>query len=613
MGKYIIRKDDNEIAKDFYQFLYDFVTEKNRDKSFKSVEYDNWLYNAVLSLNDIVCRENIRPISIANSNDILKLLIPNRPEYIISDTTYLVLWRTLQQQLFYDKTNWIFEYWTHAHQYICLTLKPIEKDIDYSKDIYVIKDKEEVEKRDEQIARFKEFHLALCGMILYSQKYDLIKNVTGYSQSQPYSFPLVPSTFHEIFHLFNKLNQSDPQRSLHFDRFYSFIGIKGVDAGNISLGWTNRFLTLLLYRLNSPEVNYMSSWIKPWETPSIPDSFNECTSWLTIAEQMKYFIEEWEAPDGLKIIDSLGWSAQEGEDQPLQKINQFIEGLKSFNEEKRTNIEHSNDKVKVFNDSSKKIIRKAVKPYLSIIKNCITPSPNYKKDIINVSISRPMDKEAFSGDQITTFANFDKILAQSVVYEFFYQSSLSVYQHTKGFHTITDEHLFEALDRMIGEKRTEYCVIAFDTYLDFYINEAQVNLNLVKIENGDKNYPEYSYKNDLKIYSLPSNSNPLMKRSLAIIKKEDLPCFVANDPPKETKEKLQLKLIDNVLKVYTSILFGNYLEEDQKMDQHKYCRATIYFCPLLYWKKSAVVTVLKLISRFADSGKGAEISTLPEL
>lgn len=106
LGKYIIRKDDNEIAKDFYQFLYDFVTEKNRDKSFKSVEYDNWLYNAVLSLNDIVCRENIRPISIANSNDILKLLIPNRPEYIISDTTYLVLWRTLQQQLFYDKTNY---------------------------------------------------------------------------------------------------------------------------------------------------------------------------------------------------------------------------------------------------------------------------------------------------------------------------------------------------------------------------------------------------------------------------------------------------------------------------------------------------------------------------
>lgn len=60
------------------------------------------------------------------------------------------------------------------------------------------------------------------------------------------------------------------------------------------------------------------------------------------------------------------------------------------------------------------------------------------------------------------------------------------------------------------------------------------------------------------------------------------------------------------------MLFNN-IPDDVKIDKGNYCLATIYYCPLLYWKKDADVIMLKLLSRYIGNDKGQEVSTLPEL
>lgn len=60
------------------------------------------------------------------------------------------------------------------------------------------------------------------------------------------------------------------------------------------------------------------------------------------------------------------------------------------------------------------------------------------------------------------------------------------------------------------------------------------------------------------------------------------------------------------------MLFSKF-PDDTELDKDKYCLATIYYCPFLYWKNDADITMLKLLSRYIDSGKEQEVSTLPEL
>lgn len=613
MGKYVIRRDDNETSRDFYQFLYDFVVVKCKDCNFELIEYNNWLYDAILSLNDIVCSENIRPISIANGNDILNLLIPDyNPKCVISDKTYRVLWRTLQQQLFYDRTDLVFEYWAHAHQYMSFSLKPIHKEIDFSVEPYVIKNEKEVKARQDQIMRFKEFNLALCGLMLYLKKYDLLKKVTSFSQSHPYSFPLIPSSFQEIVHQLTILNSIKPDPSIHFYNYYPFIGVKGVDTGDISLGWTKRFITSLLFRLNTVEVNYALNFGNPWEMPVIPRQLDETARLSAIAEQMKWFIEEWMSPDNLKVIELLEWIPKEKQKQPLEIINNLIKELESAVTEKKNSLKRSKKKVEKLNSATGKILRKATDTYASLFKKCENLPSDYIKNIINVSLINVLEKEAFSDDQTMSFTNFDEFLAESVAYEFFYQCSISIYGQAKQFHTISDEYLFEALDKLIGEQRSDFVVLSFDTYLDFYLKSEKINSELKRIESADESYPQYTYKNDLKIYSLPSNNNPLMENSFAIIKQEDLPCFVVNDPQEKEQEKFKFELVDNELRIYTSVLFEDFPENIKEIENDK-CLVSIYYCPLLYWKQDASITVLKTLSRYGDSGKGEDISTLEQL
>lgn len=613
MGKYVIRRDDNETSRDFYQFLYDFVVVKCKDCNFELIEYNNWLYDAILSLNDIVCSENIRPISIANGNDILKLLIPDyNPKCVISDKTYRVLWRALQQQLFYDRIDLVFEYWAHAHQYMSFSLKPIHKEIDFSVEPYVIKNEKEVKARQGQIMRFKEFNLALCGLMLYLKKYDLLKKVTSFSQSHPYSFPLIPSSFQEIVHQLTILNSIKPDPSIHFYSYYPFIGVKGVDTGDVSLGWTKRFLTLMLFRLNAVEVNYTINWRDSWEMPTIPRQLDETAQLSTIAERMKWFIEEWMSPDNLKVIELLGWVPKEKQKEPLEMINDLIKKLGSAVIEKKNNLKRSNAKVEKFNSSTGRIIKKTIDPYISLFNKCGAPPSDSIKNIINVSLKRVMEKEAFSDDQTMSFTNFDEFLAESVAYEFLYQCSISIYGQAKQFHTISDEYLFEALDKLIGEQRSDFVVLSFDTYLDFYLRSGKTNSEFKRIGSADESYPQYSYKTDLKIYSLPSNSNPLLESSFAIVKKEDLPCFVVNDPQEREQKEFKYKLVDEELRIFTSVLFEDFPDNMKEIGSDK-CLVTIYYCPLLYWKKDASITILKTLSRYADSGKGIDISTLEQL
>jgi hypothetical protein len=619
LGKFILLKDDNKTSANFYQLLYDYSNNKTRNKVFEVVELDDWFYDIILLLNETLCRERILSISIVNGNDLLKILIPENPESVISEKTYKVLWRTLQQQLYYEKDDLVYEYWMFAYQYTWLRLKPIESSIIIEDPLLNEKNVRNKNKRDEQIKRFKEFHIAFCAYILYSKKHDLLQRVINYTSSVPYQFPLVPSTFCEIVDWFYSLNKFE-KTVFYYQSNYHFLGVKGIDAGNTTLFWCNKYLALLLFRLNSFEVVYMSNWSDPWNKPKIPISLKEATEYLTIIENLKWFFEDWRKNNVINLINQFGWNNGDIEkkieiDEYIDKyIDKYIDEINAEITKIRKNLQLSSDKIKQFKERSIEIISDTVYSYKCILHECSNPGNNYVKEVINASYTRPIDKEAFSDDQTKHFADYDEVVASNVVKEFYHLYSLSFYKNSKRFISIDYDNFLQAIEKLIGEKTTHYVVICFGLNLEYFANKL-VN-QLEKVSGDGRNYSKYTYKENIEIHSLPSGCNSIMDNNVVIINKDDLPCYQKQEPPEETMAKFKLVSDFDEKKdiiLYNSILSNNFPEEHSKLDSNKFCIATIYYCILLYWKKNAEVVNLRLITKYTDTGVGEDISKLKEL
>lgn len=532
--KYILPKDDNDTLRAFYKLLYEYTSGKSKNGIKQVFEYDEWFYKTILSLHETICKESIHSSSIINENDIIKILIPESSNSIISDKTYFVLWRALQQQLIHNKTEWVYNYWSFAHQHIWLGLKPIWAEYDYStKGILSILNKVEVEIREAQINRFKEFHLVLIGYILYLKKYSLIKQITSYSQSEPYQFPLVPSTLVDIVKAFEMLSNKALEQSWYFEQYYPFIGIKGVNSTNIPAAWSMSYLSLLLFRLNSFEAKYMASYLDPWELPAIPEKLNEKSALLSTTEQMIRFVEEWNQKENLLVLEELGWNIKDDDIDPLKKLNVYLGELKEAIIEKRKVLSSSKEKLDKFNRRTKEIIENNAVVYTDVLDKCSHDFTNLDKDIINSSLSQKMEKETLSDDQTYTHINYDEVMALIMMDEFIHLYSLSFYKHKKRHYTINSEEMFSALDRLIGDKRDDYAIINFGIYLDFYLDGSQKQPALNKVIGGSNKYEKFYYKDNLTIHSLPLVGNGLMDQVLVIIKKDDLPCYENYKPTDE--------------------------------------------------------------------------------
>ncbi|MDK2942537.1 MAG: hypothetical protein PWP56_2050 [Acetobacterium sp.] len=611
LGKFILLQDDNVTSVNFYQLLYDYSNNSSVNKVSGVVELDDWFYDIILSLNETLCKERILSISIVNGNDLLKILIPKNPESVISDKTYKVLWRTLQQQLYYEKEDWVYEYWMYAHQYIWLSLKPIESRIIFEDDSLKEINDSENNKRDEQINRFKEFHIAFCAYILYSKKQDLLQKVINYTSSVPYQFPLVPSTFNEIVDWFRKLNNEFEKTIFYYRSNYHFIGVNGIDAGFVTLSWCNKYLALLLFRLNSFEVINMDSWRDPWKKPGIPISYKETTEYLSIIEKLKWFVDYWINNNVINLNNQFGWNNSATDIELIEKkIDEYIDEINTEIKKKRKSLSPSPTKINQFKDRSLEIIKNTVDSYKHILNECSNMEDDRIKDVINPSNSRLFDKEAFSNDQTIYFADYDEVLARNVVIEFYHLYSLSFYKNSKRFITVDYDQFLQAIEKLIGEKVTQYVVLCFGLNLDYYSNKPD---NQLMVSEQGENYSKYIYKQKIEIHSLPSGGNSIMNSNVVIINKDDLPCYQKHEPPQETIDKYNLDPDNKENIIYSSILCDKFPEEHSEIDNSKYCIATIYYCISLYWKKKAEVINLRLITKYSDSGVGEDISKLKEL
>ena len=150
------------------------------------------------------------------------------------------------------------------------------------------------------------------------------------------------------------------------------------------------------------------------------------------------------------------------------------------------------------------------------------------------------------------------------------------------------------------------------------IEKLKININdytIVGVNiNDDLSNKLNKYKTILT--NIPSTQNQI-RNTLFILKTKDLPSIEHKDLTEEEKEKFDLKLIDEKLKLYTSVveLESEELKEKWKeitnpRDIEVNVRVTIAFLSLIIWKKDVDVVQINIENRYKEQGIPTDINEI---
>lgn len=185
----MLKQNNVDVLRDCYQELYDWIISLRAGKQWTLMEYPPELYEGIVSINEQLCMQQKEAVSIKNGNDIVNAMLDDFQFTIMHQNTYRTIWTCLNQQLFYKRSEWILKYWGAAHSHLFLHLTSFQLDerinVPYTSSGQTVANSQMVELRQKERKEFKEFHIALGGLLLYRKEYELLNQILYYTNSQP--------------------------------------------------------------------------------------------------------------------------------------------------------------------------------------------------------------------------------------------------------------------------------------------------------------------------------------------------------------------------------------------------------------------------------------------
>jgi len=572
-----------ETLVNFYYFEFK-KSRTNYNNEEEGLEYPNELYEFVYDLcSSVVRKDNVQiPVLEHRAVSGWWLLGESLDEITISERTYNWLWRNII--VISKKEKYIRSHWSTAHQYVSYRLKPIMEDYEWDdKKELVIKNKIAVKKRDEERKQFLEFHYALGGLLLYKRLYKTIDYIFNYTQSMPPSYELLPETMTDIFYWFEEF-RNEYKRNKPIDLKYYFPELDNYgNSGKITY-WISSYIVLLFIRQFSRNENY--TYQDFTSLPELPKNILELNNWydgLAFFEKcLTDVTQDNELLSATNFQNIVKVKKTEMFDFVKELKHKIIEQIST----EKLQAPLSDEKIKAFNDKTKEIINNAFKEYDSIF--IPTDAEKEKSDLklTVVGINTLFSKSAFTDKDIPNL-NFDTVLASQIA-----NSNIKRY--------IPNSFLIA---------RTKRYLLNIDNVLSG-IEKLQINNNdfIIVGVNLDANLSNKLNKYNSILIEIPSTEHQL-RNTLFILRKENLPSIERRDLSEDEINKLELKLIDTELKLYTSVveLDSDELKEKWKKltnprDIEVSVRVTIAFLSLIIWQKDVEVVQINIESQYKEQG-----------
>lgn len=599
----MLKQNNVDVLRNCYQELYNWVVSLRVNKQWTVMEYPSELYEGIIFVNEELCLQKKEAVSIKNGNDIVNVMLDNFQFTVMHKNTYHTIWTCLNQQLFYRRSEWILSYWTAAHSHLLLHLPPlyIGEHIYFShtSSRQVVADKNMVELRKMERSEFKEFHIALGGLLLYRREYELLNQIMYYTSSQPPQYVLIPGTLAEIIPLYMDLLSFNPDSMYKYEQKYPFLGLQaGVRNNSIINGWIQKYLYVLMLRLATltPTNIYEDFYsLQP------PASLSKKNEWMKNIQNIQKQIEQDFIPlkEITRILPLNYKQANKEKKKLIEILKSFVHSLESAILEEKIKQRLSEDEVKDFFRIASDAVEQEMN-WITHISTITNDDINGNKFDCVARIRELISAEAFFGDKTIGYVNFKESFSFSTLYSFRNCWLRSFLYQPKQEYRVFPENLEKAFQSL---KLTEKQII-----IGFHFNWYDAYPKNLQQEN------EYQFKSpdNRLLYSLPGDHTIGFIDTVIILNKDDLPKLKFIDPPSEEKDKFNMKCINEKYKLYASVikLAENKLLLDEYIKTKTYKEAELKQAAMVctewdaqvLWKKNIHMVMIKVMNRFIDSG-----------
>lgn len=605
---YSISKADEDLSRSLLQFYFDTFVSYRKGKENIKITYPDEFYNAIFEANELLCKRERKTVSLFNDSTLYELFIDEYQHTIISDKTFYLIWMCHFQSLLYSKEGFIMSYWKKAHQYLNLFLAPIQNKYDVK---WQVTNQDEVNKRAQERERFLEFHYALGGLLLFREKYDLMKQISLWTNQTPPKYVLVPETMEEVITRFMDVSKKGSYTNpVYYEQKYPFPDVSGVNADGIIQMWIKRYVAILFLRQYTLHEYFIYS--HTLEMPNIPETQSEKNRWKDELDTLKYFIDDYLSQKdvlmqlGLGELSNPNWFVENNKSCPDDIIDAYRQKIAADIEQIKQTQDIDENKKKEFHEATKNIISNVYKDYAELFATNINNDYNH---LFFGGRYQLMDKAAFANNQEISYANSDTIVAETVSLEL-KRDMLNVFLlMNKSQYLFKEQEVFKAIDALFLSQDI-FSIIAIGINLDYF---KTIEDKLERIDG------KWSY-NGIHIIEIWNTMNEFFAQSFIIIRTADLPCVVHNDISKETKQKFGLENVDAGNKTYASIMdlnkedFSKVKDEIQKSTNVQDLSKSVLVCvdinTEVRCKKTSKCVQLKIFNQFDDRGMPNTISDI---
>lgn len=248
--------------------------------------------------------------------DIVEILYNQSNNFPITEQVYRMMWGWIIKMLEAGHYDWIKQYWNIANQYCTFKLE-------YSN------------KKDEK-NKFLEFHIMVGALLFYKKSYNLLQHIFNFTNTLPAKYPLIPSTFSQIFYIYEEL--SEKNKRMYLLNYHMSMVFEGAGEENKIEGLLVNYLALLMIRLY--DVNdYNITYSNPLDTPATGNTIEENDYKIELAniliERIKRITDDQLKECGLSTM---------GNQRVVDLLKQYIDQCSQKNNDLEQNSDVSKDK-----------------------------------------------------------------------------------------------------------------------------------------------------------------------------------------------------------------------------------------------------------------------------
>lgn len=206
---------------------------------------------------------------LGKNTDIISVLYNQFNDFPVTEQVYTLMWKWLYKMSEAGHDDWLKQYWNIANQYYMFKLEYSDKS----------------ETKD----RFREFHIMACTLLFYKERYNALVHAITFTNTFPPQYPLIPSTFADIFQIYNELSVKNQRMYLmKYSMDEVFIGageehkIEGLLADYLAL------LLVRLYTIGDYNVTYSN----PLEMPETDETIENNDYRSALIDNLKRHLDK---------------------------------------------------------------------------------------------------------------------------------------------------------------------------------------------------------------------------------------------------------------------------------------------------------------------------------